>query len=91
MRWGFYSHCKDVCSGEGAGWWGLLPGSVHQQAFILHLLYSRIALGTRGQPRVGENLVNEGQSSVTTAESEPGEQKEGRLHRCGDSRAKFLF
>ena len=44
-------------------------------SFISHLLHGKIALGTRGQARVGENRIDKGQPSVTLMRWSVGEHK----------------
>lgn len=84
MRWGCYSQgpvvTAAVCVLEGVRLSGSpSPHIGSPSVYFVPFMYN-IALGTKGQPRVGENLVSKGQPRVTTEK-----MVWGAHHRCGES------
>lgn len=64
------------------------PSSPDRFTNISFAPYRKIALGTRGQPSVGESTASENQSSVTTAEMGPGEAKGEKVSQVWGQQSK---
>lgn len=79
MRWGCYSQgpvvTAAVCVLEGVQLCGSpSPHIGSPSVYFVPFMYN-MALGAKGQPRVGENLVNKGQPRVTTEKMVRGAQR----------------